>query len=120
MKILWDKIPERIHSESLKCLLCHTMKKTLQTTGDFRISRIFCHALMIIALTMDDNEAFESEAKLKQALMCNRSFHNPLKEDETVFLHQHKEYFLECTLRVLKSVEACPDKPHNRRRSECP
>ncbi|MBA7602517.1 hypothetical protein ES703_09610 [subsurface metagenome] len=118
MKIQWEKVPERIHSESLKCLFCTAMARTLQRTGDFKTSWTFCCSLMVVALTMDDDEAFKSEAKLMQALRSNVDFHDPLNEDETAFMHQHKEYFLECTSRVLKSVKNCPDKPYNRRRHD--
>ena len=118
MKIQWDKVPERIHSETLKCLLCHAMARTLQRTDDFKASWTFCCSLMVVALTMDDDGAFESEAELMQALCSNMVFHDPLREDETAFLYQHKEYFLECTSRVLKTIKNCPDKPYNQRRSE--
>lgn len=114
----WDKVPERIHSNSLKCLFCTAMARTLLRTGDVKASWMFCCSLMTIALTMDDDEAFESEAKLMQALTCNRNLHGPLSEDETVFVNQHKEYFIECTSRVLKTVRNCPDKPYNRRMDE--
>ena len=118
MKIQWDKVPERIHSESLKCLFCTAMARTLQKTNDLKASWTFCCSLMVVALTMDDDGAFESEAKLLQALNSNMDFHDSLSEDETIFMNQHKEYFLECTSRVLKSVRNCPDKPYNRRRSD--
>jgi len=116
MKMQWEKVPERIHSESLKCLFCHAMARTLRITGDFRLSRTFCCSLMTIALTMDDDEAFESEAKLLQVLSSKKDLHNPPSEDETTFVRQHKDYFLECTSRVLNSVNNCPEKQHNLRR----
>ena len=116
MKIQWDKVPERIHSKSLKCLFCTAMARTLRKTGDFKASWTFCCSLMVVALTMDDDGAFESEERLAQALSYKGDFHDPLSEDETTFVDQHKEYFLECTSRVLKSVRNCPDKPYNRRR----
>jgi len=117
MKIQWEKVPERLHSESLKCLFCHTMARTFGIVGDFRASRTFCCSLMTIALTMDNDEAFESEVKLMQALVCKKDLHNPPSDDEVTFIRQHKDYFLECTSRVLNSVNNCPEKPHNRRRS---
>ena len=117
MKIQWDKVPERLHSENLKCLFCHAMARTLRIAGDFRASKTFCCSLMVVALTMDDDKAFESEAKLMQALSCKKDLHNPPSDDEVTFIRQHKDYFLECTSRVLNSVKNCPEKPYNRRRS---
>jgi len=117
MKIKWEKVPERLHSESLKCLFCYAMAKALRIYGTFRDSRAFCCSLMTIALTMDDDEAFESEVKLMQALICKKDLHNPPSEDELTFIRQHKDYFFECTSRVLNSVKNCPEKPYNRRRS---
>ena len=117
MEMQWEKVPERLHSESLKCLFCHAMARTLQRTGNFKASWTLCCSLMVVALTMDDDEAFESKAKLMQALRSNMVFHDPLRKEETAFLHQYKEYFVECTSRVLKAVKNCPDKSHNRRRS---
>ena len=116
MKIKWDKVPERLHSESLKCLLCHAMAKAFAIYGNFRDSRAFCCSLMVLALTMDDDEAFESEAKLLQAFSCEE-YHNPTSEDEISFIRQHTEYFFECTSRVLNSVNNCPEKPSYQRRS---
>ena len=118
MKIKWDKVPERIHSESLKCLFCSVMARMLRKTNDLNASMTFCCSLMVVALTMDDDAAFRSEERLTQALICNKDFRGSLSEDQTAFLLQHKEYFLECTSRVLKSVRNCPDKPYNQRRSE--
>ena len=117
MKMQWDKVPERLHSESLKCLLCHLMEGTLPVAGNFSVNRIVCCSLMAIALTMDDDEAFESVAKLLQALSCKKELHNPPSEEEVTFVRQHKDYFLECASRVLNSVKNCPEKPYNRRRS---
>jgi len=116
MEIQWDKVPERIHSESLKCLFCGVMARTLQKTNDLKASMTFCCSLMTVALTMDDDGAFESEEKLMKALSCKKDLHNPMSEDEITFVLQHKEYFLECTSRVLKAVRNCPDKPYNQRR----
>lgn len=113
MEMQWDKVPERLHSESMKCLFCHSMAKKLHITNDFRASITYCCSLMLVALTMDDDEAFENEMKLMQALICNSG---PMSEDAVAFLHQHKEYFLECTTRVLETVRNCPDKPYNRKR----
>jgi len=116
MKIQWDKVPERIHSESLKCFLCEIMERMLQKTNDYKASKTLCCSLMVFALTMDDDEAFESEAKLRQALSCKKYLHDPMSEDEATFVIQHTEYFFECTSRVLKAVRNCPDKPYNPRR----
>ena len=116
MKIQWDKVPERLHSESLKCLLCHAMAKAFPIYGNFRESRAFCCSLMVLALTMDDDEAFESLTKLLQAFSCKQEDYNPTSEDEITFIRQHTEYFFECTSRVLNSVKNCPEKPHNLRR----
>jgi len=116
MKIKWDKVPERIHSESLKCLFCGMMARTLQKTNDLKASTTFCCSLMVVALTMDDDGAFESEEKLMKALSCNKDLRGPLNEEQTAFLNQHTEYFFECTSRVLKAVRNCPDKPYNQRR----
>jgi len=115
MKIQWDKVPERIHSESLKCFLCNMMQRALQKSNDFNDSVTLCCSLMAFALTMDDNEAFTSEVKLRQALSCKKYLIDPMSEDEIGFVNQHAEYFFECTSRVLKSVRNCPDKPYNRR-----
>ena len=116
MEMQWEKVPERIHSDSLKCLFCHAMARTLQRSGNFKASWTFCCSLMVVALTMDDDDAFESEARLMKALCSNMVFHDPLRKEEIAFLSQYKEYFLECTSRVLKTVKHCPDKPCNRRK----
>lgn len=114
MKMQWDKVPERLHSESLKCLLCRVMARILEKTDDnYKVSLTLCCSLMIVVLTMDDDEAFESEAKLRQSLSCKKDLQNPLSEDEAAFVNQHTEYFFECTSRVLKSINNCPDKPYN-------
>lgn len=117
MKIQWEKVPERLHSESLKCVICRAMARMFRIAGDFWASRTFCCSLMTIALTMDDDQAFESEAKLLIALSSKKELHNPMSEDEVTFVRQHKDYFLECTSRVIVSVNNCPKKPHNLRRS---
>lgn len=116
MKMQWEKVPERLHSEVLKCVICHAMARTFRIAGDFRASRTFCCSLMTIALTMEEDEPFESEAKLLKALSCKKELHNPMSEEEVTFVRQHKDYFLECTSRVLNSVNNCPEKPHNLRR----
>lgn len=117
MKMQWEKVPERLHSESLKCVICRAMARTFRIAGDFRASRTFCWSLMTIALTMDEDEAFESEAKLLQVLSSKKELHNPMSEEEITFVRQHKDYFIACTSRVLNSVNNCPEKPYNRRRS---
>lgn len=116
MKMQWDKVPERIHSESLKCLFCEVMARVLEKTNDYKASKTLCCSLMVFALTMDNDEAFESEAKLRQALSCKKYLLDPMSEEEVAFVIQHTEYFFECTSRVLKSVKNCPEKPYNRRR----
>jgi len=116
MKMQWEKVPERLHSESLKCVICHAMARTFRIAGDFRASRTFCCSLMTIALTMDENEAFESEVKLLQALSSKKELQNPMSEEEVTFVRQHKDYFIECTSRVLISINNCPKKLHNLRR----
>lgn len=116
MKIQWEKVPERLHSESLKCVICRAMARTFRIAWDFRASRTFCYSLMTIALTMDDDQAFESEAKLLIALSSKKELHNPMSEDEVTFVRQHKDYFLECTSRVIVSVNNCPEKQRNLRR----
>lgn len=116
MKMQWDKVPERLHSESLKCLFCHAMARTLRiSNNNLTRSLTFCYSLMAMALTTTDDEAFEDEARLAQALTCNKDFPGTLSEEEGVFLDRHRDYFRECTTRVLEAVRACPDKPDNRR-----
>lgn len=116
MEMQWDKVPERLHSESLKCLFCQTMERTIEMANNFKTSFVFCCTLMAIALTMADDEDFKSDAILMQSLSCKRGLHSPFNSEETAFVNQHAEYFLECTTRVLEAVRACPDKPHNQRR----
>jgi len=115
MQIQWEKVPDRLDSNALKCLLCAAMATRLEETDDFNRAFAQCCSLMFIALTMnDDAEVFKDRVKLVEAIAELGVGEVP--KDTKKFLQEHHEYILECTERVLKRVRDCPEKEHNKAR----
>lgn len=111
MKIQWEKLPDRLDSEAVKCLLCTIMGEMLEKSNDMTAALSMCCCVMAPILTMKDDGPFESKEKLAEIIA---------KRTETLigldFIKQNTAYVYTCVKRVLDRVKACPDKTHNKAR----
>ena len=111
MEINWEKLPERLHSESLKCLMCSIMKRYARESTTIE-GFIHCCAYMTEALTTDNDEAFT-----KDGAFLLESFHTrldkktdkPIREEIDSLLAKHHEYIRERVKEVLERATECPD-----------
>ena len=112
MEINWEKLPERLHSEALKCLLCNIMRRYAKDPQGAFDGFINCHVYMTEALTTDDNEAFTEDAEtLLKSLSkrFDRRLDEASKAEVTAFLETHHEYIRDRTKEVLERATECPD-----------
>jgi len=111
MEINWEKLPERLHSESLKCLMCSIMKRYARESTAIE-GFVHCGVYMSHALATDDDKAFTKDAKfLKESLdkCLFQKLTEPFKEEVSAYLEANHAYIRERVKEVLERATECPD-----------
>ena len=110
MKMQWEKLPDRLYSESLKCLMCNIMRRYIKEEGAM-LALSHCCAYMTRALTIEDDKAFTEDAEtLMKSLDGWLDTRAPKCPPELeAFLETHAEYIKDRTREVLDRAKACPE-----------
>ena len=111
MEIKWEKLPERLYSESLKCLMCNIMKKYAKESTAIE-GFVHCTVYMSHALATDDDEAFTKDgAFLMKSLdkYLYQKLSKPLAEEVEAYLKANHEYIEERVKEVLERATECPE-----------
>ena len=112
MEIKWEKLPERLYSESLKCLLCNVMRKFAKSPSGALEGLVHCTTYMSYALATDNDEAFTKDGEFLMESLDKYLFQ---KVDETVgaeieaYLKANHEYIRDRTKEVLDRATKCPE-----------
>ena len=112
MEIKWEKLPERLYSESLKCLLCNVMKKYAKSSQGALEGFVHCCVYMTRALVIDDDEAFtKDEETLLRSLeeWLDEKTDGTTKTEVKSFLETYHEYIRERVKEVLERALECPE-----------
>lgn len=108
MKMQWEKLPERLQSEALKCLMCNIMRKyanKLQLKEGFAD----CCAYMTRALTMEDDAAFAGDVETLLNHIEETLDQPTVPADLDAFLEVHAEYIKDRVKDLLSRATECPD-----------
>ena len=111
MEIKWEKLPERLHSESLKCLMCNIMKQHAKESTVIE-GFMHCTVYMSYALATDNDEAFTKDAKfLLKGLdgYLYRDITDPLKVEIEAYLKANHDYIRDRTKEILERATECPE-----------
>jgi len=112
MEIKWEKLPERLYSEALKCLLCNIMKQYAKSPSGALEGFIHCTSYMSYVLATDNDEAFTKDAKFLLESLDKYLFQDisePIKEEIEAYLRTNHEYIRDRTKEVLERATECPD-----------
>jgi len=112
MEIKWEKLPERLHSESLKCLLCNVMKKYARNAQGVLEGFAHCCVYMTQALVTDDDEAFtkDGETLMKSLdVWLGKRAEGESRAEVGSFLDKHHEYIRDRVKEVLCRATKCPE-----------
>jgi len=104
-RIIWDKVPDRLQSDALKCIICRTA--TVDTPKHGREHALaHCCTHLMMALLLEDDEPFEDLDKLDAAI------HRPDSAGLTPEEHKHVRYWMGWIIdrvhEMLKSAVKCP------------
>jgi len=111
MDIKWEKLPERLYSEALKCLMCNIMKKYAKESTAIE-GFIHCGVYMSYALATDNDEAFTKDAKFLLKNLDKYLFQkldDPTRKEVDAYLKANHEYIRERVKEVLERATKCPD-----------
>lgn len=112
MDIKWEKLPERLYSEALKCLLCNIMRKYAKSPSGALEGLVHCSVYMSRALTTDDDEAFTKDGETLMKSLDEYLFqelNEPIKKEVESFLKANHDYIRDRVKEVLERATECPE-----------
>ena len=112
MQIKWERLPERLYSEALKCLLCNVMKKHAKSPSGALEGFVHCTTYMSYALATEDDEAFTKDPETLLKSLDEYLFGEltkPLRKEIDAYLKTNHEYIRDRTREILERATECPE-----------